>query len=432
MKITCNWIILFYVILFFWVHEDLLFAKRLFVLHPEAGILTEYDPSGLTPEHQITIPGYKGYQRYRAPAYRFRPSTQDVLVNASGHILYYEDRVKHDPINGRKLNVRTISYWNGKKWRHAEVSYPEGIDLISVPFLDEKENVFYWYVNTGIETYVRSDANFPALYVNNDFELYRFYFRDQLVQERIIKIGFDECFCGTGVCEETCPVGRITTANGIIQPILSVQHFISGQLGSEIRGTTYYVQHGNQWVEKSKAELQHERFLKIIEDAGCCGWVNESNDQLIVDDGRENFIIYDEYRHFDNQNYDISFYIFNADFSLDRQKVAYTIRPCCKPFDTIRFSSDTFDKSQGREYIDSEDRKKIKQVLDTLPLVEVSTIQAPPKIKATIRNAILSGWMDNDRLVLVKDRKLAIFSLLNKTIQTSLIQVESIHQVYLR
>jgi hypothetical protein len=82
--------------------------------------------------------------------------------------------------------------------------------------------------------------------------------------------------------------------------------------------------------------------------------------------------------------------------------------------------------------VNLEDQKKIQSVLDTLPLVEVSTIHESPRILASIKNAALSGWLDNDRLLLIKDSKLAIFRLSTKDIQTFSIPVESVHQVYLR
>jgi len=432
MKIKSKFIILLYAIFFVLVYENLLLAKRLFVLNPETGIVTEYNPVDLITKNQIKIPEYEGYERHWSMAYRFRPPTKDLLVNKSGHILYYKDSDKHHEFNGRKFKVRRVCYWNGKKWDHAEVSYHGGTYFISVPFLDEKENVFYWYINSGIESNINRYSDYASLYINNDFELYRFSFQHNLVQERIIKIIFDECLCNTGACEETCPIGRISTSKGIIKDIIPVEHFVMGQLKSEIIGTTYYAKHGKKWLEQSKSEIQNKLFLKIIEDGGCCGWENDSSDRLLVDNGKQNFIIYDEHSHFNNQNYDISFYIFNAELSLDMKRVAYTIMPCCKPFNTIRVSSNVFDASQGKEYVNLEDQKEIKTVLNTLPLVEVSTIDVSPRVLATIKNAILSGWIDNDRLLLIKDNKLAIFNLLKKDIQESSIQVEFPHQVYLR
>jgi hypothetical protein len=427
-----KFIVLFYAVFIFLADEPLVFAKHVFVFHHETGMVSQYNPVNLRLENQIKISGYNGYQRHEEPAYQFRSGTKDLLVNPSGHILYYEDCVTHQQVTGKKLNVRKLCYWNGEKWHHAEVSYPEGIYLISVPFLDEKEAVFYWYVNSGIENSIFSTSPHPSFYINNDFELYRFYFRDTLVQERIIKFVFDECLCSTGVCEETCPIGRMTIFNNIIQQIISVEHFIPGQLGSEIVGTTYYEKYGNNWIEKNKIEIQNHLFLDIIEDAGCCGWENESSNQLCVNNGKQNFIIYDEFSHFKNQNYDISFYVSNAELSLDKKRVAYTIKPCCKPFQRIRFSSHIFDISRGKEYVNVEDQKKIQSVLDTLPLVEVSSIHESPKIVATVKNAVLSGWMDNDRLLLIKDSKLAIFRLSTRDIQTFSIPVESPDQVYLR
>jgi hypothetical protein len=431
-KMMSKFIILFYAVFIFLADEPLVFAKRVFVLHHETGIITEYNPVDLHSENQIKISEYNGYQRHEGPAYQFRSSTKDLLVNQSGHILYYEDHSTHQRISGKKLKVRKLGYWNGKKWYHAEVTYPEGIYFISVPFLDEKQDVFYWYVNSGIENSISSNSTHPSFYINNNFELYRFYFRDTLIQERIIKLVFNECLCSTGVCEETCPIGRMTVFNNIIQQIISVEHFIPGQLGSEIVGTTYYERYDTNWIEKNKVDILNHLFVDIIEDGGCCGWKNESNDQLLVHNGKQNFIIYDEFSRFKNRNYDISFYVSNAELSLDKKRVAYTIKPCCKPFQRIRFSSHIFDISRGKEYVNLEDQQKIRSILDTLPLVEVSTIHESPRIVATVKNAVLSGWMDNDRLLLIKDNKLAIFRLSTGDIQTFSIPVESPHQVFLR
>jgi hypothetical protein len=225
---TSKFIILFYAVFIFLSHEPLVFAKRIFVLHHENGLLSEYNPVDLSLENQIKISGYNGYRRHEGPAYQFRSSTKDLLVNPSGYIFYYEDGVIYQQVSGKKLNVRKLWYWNGKKWYHAEVSYPEGIYFISVPFVDEKQDAFYWYVNSAIENSIFLNSTHPSLYINNNFELYRFCFRDTLVQKRIIKLGFDECLCSTGVCEETCPIGRMTIFNNIIQQIISVEHFIPG------------------------------------------------------------------------------------------------------------------------------------------------------------------------------------------------------------
>ena len=432
MKMTSKFTILFYTAFIFFSYEPYVFAKNVFILHHETGIITEYNPVDLQPENQIIISEYNGYQKHVGPAYQFRSPTKDVLVNPSGHILYYEDRVTHQRISEKKLNVRKLCYWDGKKWHHAEVSYPEGICLISAPFLDEKQDAFYWYVNSGVENSILSNSTHPSFYISNNFELYRFYFRDTLIQERIIKLVFNESLCSTGVCEETCPIGHMTIFNNIIQQIIAVEHFIPGQLGSEIVGTTYYERYDNNWIVKNKNDIPNHLFVDIIEDAGCCGWENESSNQLRVHNGKQNFIIYDEFSHFKNRDYDISFYVSDAELSLDKKRIAYTIKPCCNPFQRIRFSSHIFDMSRGKEYVNLEDQKKIQSVLDTLPLVEVSTIHESPRILATIKNAVLSGWMDNDRLLLIKDSKLAIFHLSTKEIQTFSIPVESPHQVFLR
>ena len=427
-----KFIILFSALFIFLSYEPIVFAKRVFVLHHETGILTEYNPLDLRRGNQIKISGYNGYRRHEGPAYQFRSPTNDLLVNQSGHILYYEDGVTRQQVGGKKLNVRKLWYWNGATWHHAKVSYPEEISLISLPFMDEKEDVFYWYVNSGTENVLISNATHPSRYINNNFELYRFCFRDTLVQERIIKLGFDECLCSTGACEETCPIGRMAIFNNIIQQFISVEHFVSGQLGSEIIGTTYYERYDNKWIEKNKVDIRNHLFVNIIEDAGCCGWNNESSDQLHVFNGKQKIVIYDEFSRFKNQNYDISFYVSNSELSLDKKRVAYTIRPCCKPFESIRLSSRAFDKHRGKEYVNLEDQKKIQSVLDTLPVVEVSSIHEFPERLATLKDAVLSGWLDNDRLLVIKDNKLAVFHLSSNHIKTFPIPVESLHQVYLR
>ena len=153
---TSKFIILFYTLFIVFAYEPYVFAKRVFVLHHETGMITEYNPVDLHPENQIKISEYNGYQEHKGPKYQFRSPTKDLLINQSGNILYYEDRATHQRISGKKLNVRKLCYWNGKKWHHAEVSYPEEIYFISVPFLDEKQDVFYWYVNSGLENSILS------------------------------------------------------------------------------------------------------------------------------------------------------------------------------------------------------------------------------------------------------------------------------------
>ena len=109
---TSKFGILLYTFFIIWMHENPLHAKRLFVLNPEAGIVTEYHPVDLTFENRVQIPEYEGYERHGITVYDFRSRTKDVLVNQSGHILYYKDRIRHHELNGRKFKVRRLCYWD--------------------------------------------------------------------------------------------------------------------------------------------------------------------------------------------------------------------------------------------------------------------------------------------------------------------------------
>src|SRR5207245_4570597 len=65
--------------------------------------------------------------------------------------------------------------------------------------------------------------------------------------------------------------------------------------------------------------------LEAIADSGCCGWANESSDQALLLKNGKTVILFDEFKQYQNQDYDISFFTSNAFLSPSGGLVAFTI-----------------------------------------------------------------------------------------------------------
>lgn len=407
--------------------------KSIFVIADATGIVTEYNAENFIVKQTLQIPKDLYFSKTESNI-----RSERLRVSGSGCILYYDDETHFD----REIVVRRLWYWDGKKEQRAEISiilnqFPTKdrcfvSDDISPPILDAEEEKFYWVKNhvVGFREEMNGD-DYPEYYITLDVELYMIYFReDKLVEKLISKIHFNECKCETGACEETCPIGIIIAPKGGVKNFIEVEHLVQGQLESRIEGYTYFEKRDNNWI-KTNADKKFEKpFAEVHYDGGCCGWVNESSDKLLVIDGKKQKIIYDEWERFNNRNYDISFNPTNAELSPDLRKIAYTIAPDqyamydYKNEGTFRLSSD------GKENL--HELKRIKTVLSDLPMVEVLSIDEETEKILVMKNTEFVGWIDNNRLLLLKDDKIGTFDISTRRFIESSISIKSIEHVFLR
>ena len=413
-------------------------AERLFVVDYTTGAITEYGTEDFEVKQKLQIPA-----SLRLLKRKSRLISKRLRISESGRILYFVDDVRLD----RGTVVRRLWYWNGKKEVVAEVTVELGCfpgddrcfvrDALSGPILDAEENAFYRGINRVVgfrQKPSKDDPSYFEYYVILEFEIYRVRFDDaapgELIEERIAVVSFKECRCGTGVCEETCPQGIFVTPKEGVGDFMEIEHFVQGQLGSSVEGHTYLEKRGNDWVEVGGGKKREKPFLRTVYDGGCCGWDNESSDKLLLIDGKERKIIYDERERFGNRNYDISFYPSHAELSPDSSMVAYTIVTSSWAMANYRKTGALKLGSRGKENL--KELERIKAVLGDLPILEVVSLDKETDRIVAIKRAEFIGWMDNHRLLVLKGGKLAAFDLSSRRLIESPVSVKSVEQVFLR
>lgn len=412
--------------------KDVVSIKKVFIMDDKSGIITEYDTKD-----------FKVVQRYQIPQEIYFEAKKDgrwshsLQVSSSGRIIF--SYTKHDngthegeEYTGFDALTRKLWYWDGKKEHAATVSKkmrwgPYGInDGLTEPVLDSKDAVFYWTFDRIVSFRPRPPNMQSAITVN--VELYKGSFQDgKLVEELIAQFPFDECECSTGACSETCPESVLVSQTEGIGDLIEILHFVSGQLESRIEGQTFFERKDGKWAKTGIGKKLEKPFLKSVHDTGCCSWHNESSDQVFVVDGDTETLIYDEWEQFGNRNYDVSFYIDNSELSPDYSKVAYTISSSALitegDIEPIRLSADGSDHPKELE--------TIKALTANTPMVEVKRADEEDN-RITINRAALVGWLDDNRLLILKDGGLGVFDVPTKAYVKSPLKVDSAENVFLR
>ena len=99
----------------------------------------------------------------------------------------------------------------------------------------------------------------------------------------------------------------------------------------------------------------------------------------------------------------MSLFATGARLSPDLARVAYTLVADAPPAgEEIRLSD------SGKE--NPAELARIRQAMVTLPAVEIVRLDAPTRTPVVIPHASLAGWLDGDRVLVVEEGKLAVYS----------------------
>jgi hypothetical protein len=220
------------------------------------------------------------------------------------------------------------------------------------------------------------------------------------------------CTCETGTCSESCPQWAAWSPSGIIDRFLLLTKYVPGQLQTVYQTTTIYRRDGQLWHPATlpqaievplDASPDGSTLVAAMPDAGCCGWMNVSSDQLWALRGGKATRLFDEALRFGNQDYDVSFVPTAARLSPDLARVAYTLVADAPPAgEAIRLSD------SGKE--NPTELARIRQVIATLPAVEIVRLDGPTATRVVIPHASLMGWLNADRVLVVQAGTLAIYS----------------------
>jgi hypothetical protein len=225
----------------------------------------------------------------------------------------------------------------------------------------------------------------------------------------LVHFAFPRCACGTGACEETCPrVDAWAPATGV-SDFFFLTRWVPGQLSSDYLETSVYQRSNGVWtarklphpVERLLDAADHgNTFVEAVPDAGCCSWENESDDTTSVFRGAVAQVMFDERARFHNKDYDVSFFTSKAALSPDVTRVAYTLNATAIPGRQIRLSS------EGKE--NSEELLRLQKAIAELPRVEVVALSDTARVVISLAKAELIGWLDNRRLLILKDGQLQV------------------------
>ncbi|HUZ47707.1 MAG TPA: hypothetical protein VMW54_13810 [Terriglobia bacterium] len=208
------------------------------------------------------------------------------------------------------------------------------------------------------------------------------------------------CKCGTGACEETCPIITPWAPESGVSDFFFLTRYIPGQTSPDYLETDLYQTTAGAWKERKLPQPVYEfldatghgnTYIIAIPDAGCCGWENESDDVTYLVHGEKRDTLFDELARFHNKDYDVSFFTSKALFSPDSTAAAYTIEASSKPGQAIRLAD------QGKD--NPEELRQIENDLGKLPRVEVVALSDLAKPRFSLANTELIGWLDARRLL---------------------------------
>jgi hypothetical protein len=241
------------------------------------------------------------------------------------------------------------------------------------------------------------------------------------------------CKCETGVCEETCPQAMAWAPADSVSDFFFVTRWVQGQTGSDYQETALYQNKGGVWTSR---KLPHpvERFLdaadhgnvyvEAVPDDACCGGANDSDDTTSVVRDESATVIFDERRRFKNNNYDVSFETANAALSPDLSRVAYTIAGTMQPWEEIRIAS------EGKSNLD--ELKAIHRALTGMPRAEVVALAAPERTSLSLANTEMIGWLDQQRLLVLKNGELQAVDVNSRKLSPTGIKADAAKFVFLR
>lgn len=404
-------------------------AKRLWVLQ-EPDAIVEYDPSTFVRKssHQV-------------PADSFQ-SPQDLQINGKGQMLFLQTTVREPDGFVHELSAPKVWFWDGSSAKflnrpivnsHAR----NGVNVLvssAIPrcFLAADGAHLFWFEN------LRRTLQTPDLAQDISTQtIFRAWQTDLSEQHRedIATNTFPPCKCETAVCSETCPEASYWLPDSGFDDHFIVTNWIPGQIQPRYQASFLYRTSAGGWSETALPRAVQRvldsswdgrgiALIEAIPDSGCCGWVNESDDQTLLTKNGKTLLLFDEFQQYHNRDYDVSFFTANAKLSPDSTLAALTVTATSEPGAELRLSD------SGE--VNAEQLSRIKRSLAQLPTVEVLRLDDSPKRTATIPHAGLVGWVNDQEILLVEDKRLVSYNAVNGRRKTSEIKVPNEFHAFLR
>jgi len=398
-------------------------GKRLWVLR--AGEMVEYDPATFEVKSRVKVPAEAG----EVP--------QNISVNHLGQMLF----VPAVSLPLAETDVEShhkIWFWNGRAAATIDLGVKREVgatgsnqsvaESAPIAHLSADGAHLFWFANEAR----RLQREEVDLSTATTWHAWQTDLSGGAPQD-LVSLKLPDCRCPTGSCEESCPYGQVWVPPGGIGKFFLMTQFVSGKTESVYKVSTRYQQDSSTWAPHPLGEplrrildasASGDVVVEAIPDTGCCGWVNQSDDQTLVRTSDKSINEFDELATYKNSDYDVSFFTSNAQLSPDAGSVAMTINATAKASQPIQLSE------QGQA--NPEESRQIRKALAELPAVEVKSVEDPPKRLAFVPHATLVGWLNDKELLLVEDHLLVAYHVGTGAQRKSSIRVEDAAGVFLR
>jgi hypothetical protein len=403
--------------------------ERLWVLRAP-GEMVEYDPATLTVKPPAANPPVK------VPAEAWK-SPQGVSVNHQGQILF--SPAVSLPLAETDADTPHRTWlWNGKAVTSLDVGVSRRTATAgsNVAITESAASVYlsadgqhlFWFANEAR----RLQREEMDLSTATTWQAWQTDLEGNARQD-IASSTLPDCRCTTGSCEETCPYIVAWAPEDGIDKFFLVTQFTAGQTGPTYKASMRYQQDAGKWVANPLA-LPLQRVLdtasdgnvivEAIPDSGCCGWVNQSDDQTLLRIRDKTLVLFDELATFKNPDYDVSFYTSNARVQPSLGAVAMTLVSTAETNKPIQLAE------QGQASL--EETQRIHKALEELPAVEVKNVEDSPKRIAYLPRATLVGWISDKEILVVEAHLLVAYNVSTGVRRKSTIRVEDAAHVFLR
>jgi hypothetical protein len=399
-------------------------GKRLWVLRAP-GEMVEYDPATFAVKQTVKVPA----EAVQSP--------EKVRVNHLGQILF----VTPAPLPLAEEDVASehkVWFWDG----HRAATIDQGVkrevtatgsnqvvtETGPMPFLSADGGRLFWFASMA-RRLVRDGLDLSTATTWQAWQTdLQGAGREELATTKL-----PDCKCETGTCEESCPYVGVWAPEGGVGKFFLTTQSIARQTEFEYTASVRYQQEVGKWTatplsEPLRRELDAssggDLIVEAIPDAGCCGWVNESNDQTLARASGKTRTVFDERASYKNPDYDVSFYTSNALLSPELGCVAMTIQATATADQPIQLAD------QGET--NPEESKQISKALADLPAVEVKSMEDTPRRVAFVPHALLVGWISEKEILLVEDHLLVAYNVGTGARRKSSVRVEDAGRAFLR
>jgi len=399
-------------------------GKRLWVLRA-GGEMVEYDPATFAQKQTVKVP----LEAVQLP--------QNVSVNQLGQILF-APTVSLPLGESDAEAAHKVWFWNGR----TATTIEQGVTRASV-----KEGSNFVVTETAPVPYLSADGKYLLWFANRSRRLQREevdlstittwqFWRTDLtgsIREELTSSKFPDCHCTTGSCEENCPYGVVWVPEDGVGKCFLLTQFVAGQTQPVYMASSRYQEEEGKWIANPvspplrrvlDAASDGNVIVEAIPDTGCCGWVNQSNDQTLLRMYGKTSTAFDEQATFKNPDYDVSFYTSNARLSPEIGYVAMTIVATAQANRPIQLAQ------EGQA--NPEESQHIRKALADLPAVEIKSAEDSPRRVAYLPHATLVGWLSEKEVLLVESHLLVGYNVATGVRHKSSVHVEDAAHVFLR